>query len=198
MVEKQRQRSGSRFSLKPQIAAALSALTPLGYKAPPSLIVAKTISAEVLAIRARNYTKAYKTLSVKDWNSYVVFGIQQFASPSTYLAIPDSESKQECNLRLGRYCRLHLEHQATLDKFLLPKIVGVEAALQTSFPGYFDMSLVGMDKNLSRLCHEDLLDPDEVLPFSPPTDLDISQKDVIMSTAVMQDSPINAKHDETM
>ncbi len=38
MVEKQRPRSGSKYSLKPQIAAALSALPPLGYKAPPSLI----------------------------------------------------------------------------------------------------------------------------------------------------------------
>jgi hypothetical protein len=187
MVEKQRPRSGSRFSLKPQIAAALSALPPLGYKAPPPLIGGKSTSQDVLSLRARNYTKAYKTLSVKDWNSYVVFGIQQFSSPSKYIATRDSESKQEYNLRLGRYYRLHLEHKAPVDKFLMAKIVGVEAALQTSFPGYFDMSLVEMDEYLTTLSQEDLQNPDKELPFSPLTKLDNSQQEVEMTIVETHD-----------
>ncbi|KAI2509010.1 hypothetical protein MHU86_5386 [Fragilaria crotonensis] len=184
MVEKQRPRSGSKFSLKPQIAAALSALPPLGYKAPPPLIGGKTTSSDTLALRARNYTKAYKTLSVKDWNSYVVFGIQQFASPSKYLATRDSESTLEYNLRLGRYYRLHLEHKAPVDKFLMAQIVGIEAALQTTFPGYFDMSVVEMDEYLRNLSPEDRqVNDEELLPFSPPTKLDTSsQQDVEMTS----------------
>ncbi|KAI2493432.1 hypothetical protein MHU86_21131 [Fragilaria crotonensis] len=170
MVEKQRPRSGSKFSLKPQIAAALSALPPLGYKAPPSLIGGKHTSHDVLALRARNYAKAYKTLSVKDWNSYVVFGIQQFASPSKYLAIRDSESKHACHLRIGRYYRLHLEHKAPVDKFLMSQIVGIEAALHTTFPGYFDMSVVEMDEYLQTLSPDDIKNTDAAIEVDSPNE----------------------------
>jgi hypothetical protein len=191
MVEKQRPRSGSKYSLKPQIAAALSALPPLGYKAPPSLIGEKTTSPDVLALRARNYTKAYKTLSVKDWNSYVVFGIHQFASPSKYLATRDSESQQECNLRLGRYYRLHLEHNAPVDKFLMAKIGDIEAALQMSFPGYFDMTVVEMDEYLHNINSEDLQDdPTEEIELSPLQNIDNSKPDAEMFNVAYGDLPM--------
>ena len=196
MVEKQRPRSGSKFSLKPQIAAVISALPPLGYKAPPPLIGHKTMSSDISALRARNYTKAYKTLSVKDWNSYVVFGIQQFASPSKYLMIRDSESEQERNLRLGRYYRLHLEHKAPVDKFLMSQIVGIEAALQTSFPGYFDMSVVEMDEYLRNLDQEDLHDQGEVLNFSPPTELDNSASFQDVEMTNVNEAPVCDKSEE--
>ena len=77
----------------------------------------------------------------------------------------------------------------------MSKIVGIEAALQTSFPGYFDMSLVEIDEYLSSLSHEDLLYPDEALPFSPLTDLDNSQQDLNMHTSVVHDALITAKHE---
>ncbi len=88
----------------------------------------------------------YKALSVKEWNSCVVFGIQQFSNPSNYLAICDSESADKTNLRLGRYYRLHLENIAPVDKYFMTQIIGIEAALQTSFPGYFDLSVCEMDE----------------------------------------------------
>jgi hypothetical protein len=184
MVEKQRPRSGSRFSLKPQIAAALSAIPPLGYKAPPQLIGGKTkSSSEVLMLRARNYAKAYKTLSVKEWNSYVVFGIQQFSNPSKYLAIRDSESSDETNLRLGRYYRLHLENNAPVDKYFMSQIIGIEAALQTSFPGYFDLSVCEMDEYVTNMISSKLHAPIDISPNSShphePTEV---QQDIEMST----------------
>jgi hypothetical protein len=163
MVEKQRPRSGSRFSL------ALSAIPPLGNKAPPPLIGGKTkSSSEVLMLRARNYAKAYKTLSVKEWNSYVVFGIQQFSNPSKYLAIRDSESAEATNLRLGRYYRLHLENNAPVDTFFMSQIAGIEAALQTSFPGYFDLSVCEMDEYVNNLTPTELHTSTEVLHTSTP------------------------------
>jgi hypothetical protein len=190
MVEKQRPRSGSKFSLKPQIAAAISAIPPLGYKAPPPLIGVKTFSSDVLALRARNYAKAYKTLSIKDWNSYAAFGLQQFASPSKYLNTRDSESERERCLRLGRYYRLHLEHKAPVDKGLMSQIVGIEAALQTAFPGYFDMSVVEMDEYLRSLGPEDL--QDQILghtTLSSPTDITETDQDVNMSNVEVDSLP---------
>jgi hypothetical protein len=81
MVEKQRPRSGSRFSLNPLTAAVLDATPPLGYKRPPTLIGSKFVSTDQRLLRAKTYAKAYKSTSIKDWNSYVVFGIQQFDIP---------------------------------------------------------------------------------------------------------------------
>jgi hypothetical protein len=77
MVEKQRLRGGSKFSLTPKLAAALQALPPRGYDPPPALIKQRANTSDVIALRARNYATAYKALSVKEWNSYVSFGIQQ-------------------------------------------------------------------------------------------------------------------------
>ena len=196
MVEKQRPRSGSKYSLKPQIAAVLSSLPPLGYKVPPTLIGAKTISSDALALRARNYTKAYKTLSIKDWNSYVVFGIQQFASPSKYLTTRDSESTNERNLRLGRYYRLHLENHVPVDKALMSQIVGIEAALQTSFPGYFDMSIVEMDEYLMSLDPTDLHSPDTSLNLLLPLDdTNVQQQDTAMPNASSPITSPNRRND---
>jgi hypothetical protein len=122
MVEKQRPRSGSKFTLKPQIAADLSVLPLLGYKAPPPLIGVKTMKSDVSMLRARNYAKAYKTLSVKDWNSLVVFGIQQFSNPLKYLTTRDSESEKERILRLGRYLAVHISISPALC-YCLPRTV---------------------------------------------------------------------------
>ena len=58
MEEKQCPHSDLKFSLKPQIAAALSVLPPLGFKAHPPLIGGKTILLDVLALHARNCTTA--------------------------------------------------------------------------------------------------------------------------------------------
>jgi hypothetical protein len=183
-------------SLKPQIAAVLSSLPPLGYKVPPPLIGAKPISSDALALRARNYTKAYKTLSIKDWNSYVVFGIQQFASPSKYLTTRDSESTNERNLRLGRYYRLHLENQAPVDKALMSQIVGIEAALHTSFPGYFDMSIVEMDEYIMSLDPTDLHAHDTSLNVLLPLDTTNSQQqDTAMPNASSPNTSPNRRND---
>ena len=103
MVEKQRSRGGSRFSLHPLAAAKLEAIPPLGYKPPPPLIGEKTIQAPIVLLRAKNYALGYKALSVKDWNSYVSFGIQQFVSPSSYLEYRNTETPDEKNLRIARY-----------------------------------------------------------------------------------------------
>jgi hypothetical protein len=151
------------------------------------LIGGKTMSPDVLALRARNYAKAYKMLSVKDWNSYATLGLQQFASPSKYLKVRDSETENERHLRLGRYYRLHLENHTPVDKFLMSQIAGIEIALKISFPGYFDMSVVEMNEYLHNLSHEDLADPDEEYAFSPPTDIDDSPNEADMPGAVNTD-----------
>ena len=53
MVEKQRPRSGSRFSLNPLTAAVLDAIPPLGYKRPPPLIGHETVTNSHRLLRAK-------------------------------------------------------------------------------------------------------------------------------------------------
>ena len=151
MVDPKRLSGGRRFSLKPEIAKALPAVPPLGYKSPPSLIGHKTINPSILALRVRNYNQAYKDLTVRDWNNYVALGIQQFSDPKEYLIQRNKETSTETNLRLARYYRLHLENKKTVDKYLIQLMVGVEAALQYAHPGYFDMSVMDMDAHLLSL-----------------------------------------------
>ncbi len=95
MVEKQRPRGGSRFSLNPLISATLDAIPPVGYKPPPPLIGLKTASIAHCLLRAKNYALAYKSTTIKDWNIYIAFGIQQFQSPAKYFAQCDAETSDE-------------------------------------------------------------------------------------------------------
>ncbi len=76
MVEKQRPRSGSRFSLHPLTAATLDAIPPMGYKRPPTLIGLSTVTNAQRLLRAKHYAAAYKSTTTKDWNDYIAFGIQ--------------------------------------------------------------------------------------------------------------------------
>ena len=66
MVEKQRPRSGSRFSLNPLTAAVLDAIAPLGYKHPPPLIGHNNFTNAHRLLRSKNYAHAYKTTTIKD------------------------------------------------------------------------------------------------------------------------------------
>ena len=158
MVEKQRSRGGSRFSLNPRAAAKLEALPPLGYKPPPPLIGEKSIPDPILLLRAKNYSLAYKALSVKEWNSYVSFGIQAFDSPSKYLETRDTETTDEKNFCIARYYRLHLENNAQVDRHLMKVIVDVEATLKSSHPGFFARTLIEMDEYLLHLPSSDPMD----------------------------------------
>ena len=145
-------------------------------------------------LRARNYAKAYKTLSVKEWNSYVVFGIQQFSNPSKYLAIRDSESAEETNLRLGRYYRLHLENNAPVDSFFMSQIAGIEAALQTSFPGYFDLSVCEMDEYVNNLTPTELhTSTGEVLHLSTPA---VDPQDLLHDVEMSHNVTDNTNNDD--
>ena len=145
MVEKQRSCVGSKYSLHPRAAAKLEAIPPLGYKPPPPLIDEESIPDLILLHRAKNYALAYKALSVKEWNSYVSFGIQKFDSPVKYLETRDTETAEEKNLRIARYYCLHLETYAIVDSHLMKVIVDVDAALKSSHPNYFARSLIEMD-----------------------------------------------------
>ena len=151
MVDPKRLSGGRRFSLKPEIARAISAVPPLGYKSPPSLIGYKIVNPSILALRVRNYNQAYKEITIRDWNNYVALGIQQFSDPKEYLIQRSNETSTETNLRLARYYRLHLKNKKSVDKYLLQLMVGVEAALQYQHPGYFDMSVTEMDAYLLHL-----------------------------------------------
>ena len=146
MVEKQRPRSGQRFSLNPLTAAVLDAIPPLGYKRPPPLIGHDTATNAHRLLRAKNYAYAYKHTSIKDWNAYIAFGIQQFDSPAKYFAQCDAETPDEKNLRLARYYRLHLEKNVQVERHLMIKINTAESALKVSYPGYFEMSIGEMDQ----------------------------------------------------
>jgi hypothetical protein len=151
MVDPKRSSSGVKGSLHPLTAAALSALPPLGYKAPPTLIGFKTIDPSVIALRIKHYNRAYKTLSVHSWNTYVSFGIQDFVCPDEYFSHKAQETIDEGHLRLARYYRKHLENHAKIDGFLMQTIPGVETALAQSHPSFFDMSLNDMDLYLLEL-----------------------------------------------
>ena len=148
MVDPKRVSGGRRFSMKPEIARALPAVPPLGYKSPPSLIGYKTINPSILTLRVQNYNQAYKDFTARDWNNYAALGIQQFSDPKEYLIQRNKETSTETNLHLARYYRLHLENKKTVHKYLLQLMVGVEAALQYAHPGYFDMSVKDMDAHL--------------------------------------------------
>jgi hypothetical protein len=130
MVDPKRLSGGRRFSLKPEIARAISAVPPLGCKSPPSLIGYRTVNPSILALRVRNYNQAYKDIAIRDWNNYVALGIQQFSDPKEYLTQCYNETSTETNLRLARYYRLHLENKKSVDEYLLQLMDGVEAALQ--------------------------------------------------------------------
>jgi hypothetical protein len=151
MLEKQRPGGGSRFSLNPLTVAVLDAIPPLGYKKPPPLIDFDTVTNAHRLLRAKNYAKAYKHTSIKNWNEYIVFGIQQFESPAKYFAQCEAETPDEKNLRLARYYKLHLENNVQADRHLMKKITTVESALQVSYPGYFEMSVGEMDEYIRQL-----------------------------------------------
>ena len=129
MVDPKRSNRGTKCSLHPLTAAALSALPPLGYKAPPTLIGFKAIDSSVIALRIKNYNRAYQNLSVHSWNNYVSFGIQDFVNPDEYCNHKAQESIDEGNLRLARYYRNHLENHTQIDGFLMQTIPAVEKAL---------------------------------------------------------------------
>jgi hypothetical protein len=151
MVDPKQSSRGTKGSLHPITAAALAALPPLGYKAPPTLIGFKTIDPSVIALRIKYYKAAYKNLPVNSWNTYVSFGIQDFASLAEYYTHTATVSTDEENLRLARYYRNHLENHAKIDGFLLQTIPAVETALMHSHPGFFDMSLKDMESYLLGL-----------------------------------------------
>ena len=67
-------------------------------------------------LRAKNYANAYKHTSIKEWNEYIVFGIQQFDSPAKYFAQCDAETPDKKNLCLARYYKLHLENNVQADQ----------------------------------------------------------------------------------
>ncbi len=104
MVENQRPRSGSRYSLNPLTAAVLDAIPPLGYKRPPPLIGSNTVTHAHRLLRAKKYAQAYKSITIPEWNAYITFGIQQFDSPAKYFAqypirsIPSTE-REYCGPR---------------------------------------------------------------------------------------------------
>lgn len=164
MVDPKRSSRSVKGSLHPLTAAALSALPPLGYKPPPTLIGFKTIDPSVIALRIKHYNRAYKTLSVNSWNTYVSFGIQDFVGPDEYYTHKEKESTEETHLRLARYYRNHLEHHAKIDGFLLQTISAVETALAQSHPGFFDMSLKDMDSYLRncKTSSEDKANPMDI------------------------------------
>ena len=151
MVDPKRSSRSVKSSLHPLTAAALSALPPLGYKAPPTLIGFKALDPSVIALRIKNYNRAYKNMSVQSWNTYVSFGIQDFVSPDEYYLHKDQESIEETNLRLARYYRNHLENHAKIEGYLMQTISDVETTLAQSHPGFFDMSLQDMDLYLLGL-----------------------------------------------
>ncbi|KAI2513931.1 hypothetical protein MHU86_315 [Fragilaria crotonensis] len=155
MVDPKRSSRSVKGSLHPLTAAALSALPPLGYKAPPTLIGFKTIDSSVIALRIKHYNRAYKTLSANSWNTYVSFGIQDFVGPDEYYSHMENESTDDGHLRLARYYRNHLENHAKIDGFLLQTISAVETALAQSHPGFFDMSIMDMDLYLQGLQKSD-------------------------------------------
>jgi hypothetical protein len=107
-VEKQRPRSGLRFSLNPRTAAVLDAiLPPLGCKhPPPSLIGSNMVTNGHHLLRAKNqYAHAYKPITIQDWNAFIAFGIEQFNSLAKYFAQCKIETPERKNLRLVRYYR---------------------------------------------------------------------------------------------
>ena len=185
MVEKQRPRSGSRFSLNPLTAAVLDAIPPLGYKRPPPLIDSKTVTHAHRLLRAKNYAQAYKTITIPDWNAYIAFGIQQFDSPAKYFAQCDAETPDEKNLRLARYYRLHLENNVQAERHLMIKINTVESALKVSYPGYFEMSVGEMDEYARQLSP----DPMELESQIMSDDTTDDTMDVVLVTQAFSSSP---------
>jgi hypothetical protein len=115
------------------------------------LIGLDTVTNAHRLLRAKNYANAYKHTSIKEWNEYIVFGIQQFESPAKYFAQCDAETPDEKNLRLARYYKLHLENNVQADRHLMKKITTVESALTVSYPGYFEMSVGEMDEYIRHL-----------------------------------------------
>ena len=95
MVENQRPRSGSRYSLNPLTAAVLDAIPPLGYKRPPPLIGSNTVTHAHRLLRAKKYAQAYKSITIPEWNAYIAFGFQQFDSPAKYFAQCNAETPDE-------------------------------------------------------------------------------------------------------
>ena len=166
MVGSKLSKRGTSGSLNPKTAAALSALPPLGYKAPPTLIDFKTIDPSVIAQRIKNYNTAYKKLSVTSWNTYVSFGIQDFVGPDDYFMHCANETTDASHLRLARYYRKHLESKTKIDGFLMQTISTVETALSHSHPGFFDMSLHDMDLyRANLLLSNDTATSDDQLPM---------------------------------
>jgi hypothetical protein len=151
MVGSSRSSNGPRFSGKSRAVAALGSVPPAGYKTPPTLIDWKTIKPSILALRARNYAVAYKICTLKQWNTYVSFGIQEFESPREYFTQCEQDWEDEKHLRLARYYRLHFETHTTLDAFLLGSITAIEDALKESHPSFFEMSLADMDTYCAAL-----------------------------------------------
>jgi hypothetical protein len=178
MVEKQRPRSGSRFSLSPLTAAVLEATPPLGYKRPPTLIGPTSVPNAQRLLRAKTYAQAYKTTSLKDWNSYVIFGIQQFDSPAKYFSHCDAETHDAKNLRIARYYRLHLENSAPIDRALMAKISTVETALKVSHPGYFELSVGEMDEYVQQLSPDSMVLESHAVSSDPYTPDSGSQRNM--------------------
>jgi hypothetical protein len=182
MVDSQRPSRGKKGSLNPQTATALAVLPPLGYKPPPTLIGFKTIEPSVIALRVKNYNRAYKTLSINNWNTYVPFGIQDFVGPDEYLSHKAQESAEAGHLRVARYYRYHLENHAKIDDFLMKSISAVETSLVKSHPGFFDMSLKDMDLYLLQLNS----------PEATPMDIEKETSSLAAAAKTRNDDPIQS------
>ena len=190
MVEFKLTSRGRSGFLNPQTKAALDSIPPAGYKSPQVLIGFKTIDPAIIALRVKNYNRAYKTLSASVWNSYVAFGIQDYASPTEYQMAIANESSDTKHLRVARYYRKLLENRAKIDGFLLQSMPEVENALAISHPGFFDMSLKDMDLylNQSDTIADDPMDTTETAP--PASSLAAAAKPNESAVAVaMQSTP---------
>ena len=178
MVDLKRSSRGGKGFLNPQTKAALDSVPPVGYKSPQTLIGFKTIDPALIALRVKNYNRAYKTLSASVWNSYVAFGIQDFVGPDEYQMTIANESNDAKNLRVARYYRKLLENRAKIDSFLLQSMPAVENELAISHPGFFDKSLKEMDSFLNPL----------PLNATDPMDMEIQQSSLATAAAKKNDT----------
>ena len=195
MVGSKRSSKGSKFSMKTTPAAVSSGDPPLGFKYPPTLIGEKTIDPSVIALRAKNYAKAYADpLMRQKWNMYVSFGIQQFISPQEYIAHRAQETTDGRNLRLARYYRYHLENLANVDSYLIRTMGAVETALMTSHPGFFDMSTTDMDAYMAALPENKL---EIEFPTPPDNDNDASTNNDSHSGSSLSVAAEKSRHDDT-
>jgi hypothetical protein len=150
MVGSKRSSKGRGIPKKPLPSTSPLTSSLLGYTSPPTLIGRETMDPSILALHEKNNAATYasKTWSRPDWNTYAAFGIQEYHSITECFTERKKASPEGKNLRLARYYRLHLENQAPVPRFLMGIILEVEQALEITHPGFFDMTLVDIDRYL--------------------------------------------------